>query len=163
MRSLIGEGSSSLAAVALCALSGLACADTSNEADASVLRIPVAIEAASGPVLFQAELASTPEERSRGLMHRTQLGEREAMLFLFPSERPLSFWMKNTLIPLDMIFIKANRKVLGIVENAEPLSETSRFVEGTSQFVLEIRGGLAKTLGIDAGQSVVFEAAIPAR
>ncbi len=140
-----------------------ACADTSSEADASVLRVPVAIEAGSGPVLFQAELASSPDERSRGLMHRTQLGEREGMLFLFPSERQLSFWMKNTLIPLDMIFIKADRKVLGVVENAEPLTETSRFVEGNSQFVLEIRGGLSKALGIAAGQTVVFDATIPTR
>lgn len=85
------------------------------------------------------------------------------MLFLFPSERQLSFWMKNTLIPLDMIFIKADRKVLGVVENAEPLTETSRFVEGNSQFVLEIRGGLSKALGIAAGQTVVFDATIPTR
>lgn len=85
------------------------------------------------------------------------------MLFLFPSERPLSFWMKNTLIPLDMVFIRADKTVLGIVENAEPMTETSRFVPGNSQFVLEIGGGLAAKLGIQSGQSVAFEAAVPAR
>lgn len=140
-----------------------ACTETASEADASVLRIPVAIQAQSGPVMFQAEVADSPEARARGLMHRTQLGEREGMLFLFPSERPLSFWMKNTLIPLDMVFIRADKTVLGIVENAEPMTETSRFVPGNSQFVLEIGGGLAAKLGIQSGQSVAFEAAVPAR
>lgn len=142
---------------------GVACTEAPGEADARVLRVPVAIQATSGPVLFQAELADTPEARARGLMHRSQLGEREGMLFVFPSERPLSFWMKNTLIPLDMIFIRADKTVLGIVENAEPLTETSRSVGGSSQFVLEINGGLSAKLGIAKGQSVAFEASIPPR
>jgi uncharacterized membrane protein (UPF0127 family) len=85
------------------------------------------------------------------------------MLFLFPDEAPRSFWMRNTLIPLDIIFVRQDRTILGIVENAEPKTDTSRAVEGASQFVLEINGGLSQKLGIAAGQTVTFMAPIPAR
>ena len=78
------------------------------------------------------------------------------MLFLFEKPAQLMFWMKNTLIPLDMIFIGADRRIVGIVENAEPQTTTGRRVEGPSQYVLEINGGFAAKLGVTAGGEVDF-------
>ncbi len=124
-------------------------------------RIPVSISASSGEVIFQSEIADTPAERQKGLMFREHMGEQEGMVFLFPDEAPRAFWMHNTLIPLDMVFIRADRTVLGVVENAEPKTDTSRSVPGSSQFVLEINGGTAKRVGIAEGQKVTFMAPIP--
>jgi len=126
-------------------------------------RIPVTIRTGTGPVVFQAEIADTREERNQGLMFRTELADDHGMLFLFPGESQQRFWMRNTLIPLDMIFIRADRTILGIVENAEPETDVQRSVPGLSQFVLEINGGLSARLGIEAGQSVEFMAPIPER
>ena len=79
------------------------------------------------------------------------------MIFLFPSEEQQSFWMKNTPIPLDMIFINSGRKIVGIVEQTTPFSLDSRSVPAPSQFVLEINGGLAKRHGIGPGDMVRFD------
>ena len=94
-------------------------------------------------------------------MFRESMDADRGMLFLFPREQQLSFWMKNTFIPLDLVFIRSDRTILGVVENAEPRTLTSRRVDGISQFVLEINGGLARTRGIRAGQKVTFMAPIP--
>jgi uncharacterized membrane protein (UPF0127 family) len=83
------------------------------------------------------------------------------MIFLFPAESEHSFWMKNTPIPLDMIFISKDLKIVGIVEQAVPFSTDSRSVPGASQFVLEINGGLSKRYEIKAGDSVRFHALSP--
>lgn len=143
----------------------LACPGSpSSEADAGEpARIPVTIDTDEGPVVFQAEVADDPRERAQGLMFREQMAPAHGMLFLFPEEAQRSFWMKNTLIPLDMIFIRADKTILGIVENAEPRTTTSRSVPGDSQFVLEINGGLAAERGLEAGQRVTFVAPIPTR
>jgi hypothetical protein len=85
------------------------------------------------------------------------LGSDRGMIFLFATEAPQSFWMKNTPIPLDMIFINRDRKIVGIVEQAAPYSLESRSVATPSQYVLEINGGLAKRHGIKAGDRVRFE------
>jgi len=107
-------------------------------------------------VTFRVELAITPPEQERGLMFRKSMDADAGMLFVSENERPHVFWMKNTLIPLDMIFIGANRRIVGIVQNAEPQSLTGRQVDGPSQYVLEIGGGLSASLGIRAGQFVEF-------
>lgn len=78
------------------------------------------------------------------------------MLFVFPREEQQSFWMKNTLIPLDMVFIRADRTILGVVVEAEPQTLSPRSVPGRSQYVLELRGGTAPRRGIEAGQTVRF-------
>jgi uncharacterized membrane protein (UPF0127 family) len=109
----------------------------------------------------RVELARTDSERERGLMYRNHLDPDAGMLFLFPRPAPLSFWMRNTLIPLDMIFIDPDRRILGIVENAAPETEIPRRVEGDSQYVLEIAGGLSQRWGVHAGSSVEFEGLIP--
>jgi uncharacterized membrane protein (UPF0127 family) len=106
---------------------------------------------------FKVELAVKEHERQRGLMYRDRLGDDEGMLFLFEEMGPLSFWMKNTWIPLDMLFIDDDLTVVGIVENAEPMTTTPRSPGGNSRFVLEVKGGLSSQLGMAAGQKVRFE------
>jgi uncharacterized membrane protein (UPF0127 family) len=111
---------------------------------------------------FQVEIAATPAERERGLQYRRELSQDRGMIFLFPREEPLSFWMKNTPIPLDMIFINAERRIVGIVESAPPFSLDSRSVSGKSQYVLEINGGLSRRYGFKSGDRVRFEGFEPA-
>src|SRR4029077_18364685 len=95
---------------------------------------------------FSVELALTPAEQNRGLMFRQALGAGQGMLFVFDQQSVHTFWMKNTLIPLDMLFIDKDRHIVGIVENAEPQTETGRSVGKPSQYVLEIGGGLSGKL-----------------
>jgi uncharacterized protein len=134
---------------------------TAGAAPSDVVRIPLTIDGENGSVTFQAEIADTQPSRTRGLMFRKSMGENEGMLFLFPAEQHLSFWMRNTFIPLDMIFIRADKTILGVVENATPQTDTPRQVPGLSQFVLEVNGGVAARRGIKAGQSVAFYAPLP--
>jgi uncharacterized membrane protein (UPF0127 family) len=105
---------------------------------------------------FRVELARTEAEREQGLMYRDRMDTDAGMLFIFERAAPLTFWMKNTFIPLDMIFIGADRHIVGIVENAEPRTLSARRVAGTSVYVLEIGGGLSAKLGIHPGASVDF-------
>ena len=112
--------------------------------------------------VFSVEVAATNEERSKGLMFRRELGARQGMLFLFPKPGRLSFWMKNTLIPLDMIFVSSDWRVVGVVANAVPLTEDPRMVEGESQYVLEFAGGTAAREGIVAGGKVAVKGTLPA-
>ncbi len=111
--------------------------------------------------IFSVEVASNDEERSKGLMFRRELAPRNGMLFLFPAERKLSFWMKNTLIPLDMVFISRDWRVVGVVTNAAPLSEEVRGVDGISQYVLEFAGGTAARVGISSGATVKVRGELP--
>ena len=110
---------------------------------------------------FQVEVADTPGKRELGLQYRRDLAVDRGMIFLFPAESVHSFWMKNTPIPLDMIFISKDRKIVGIVEQAVPFSTESRSVPGASQFVLEINGGLSERYGIKAGDTVQFHGLSP--
>ena len=106
---------------------------------------------------FQVEIADTPAKRELGLQYRRELPMDRGMIFLFPMESEHSFWMKNTPIPLDMIFINSERKIVGIVEQAAPFTLDSRFVTGASQYVLEVNGGLAQRYGFKAGDRVRFD------
>ncbi len=124
-----------------------------NNAQASV----VLGTSSGGSVKVDVEIAATPGDRERGLMHRSSLAEGTGMLFLFPREETLTFWMKDTLIPLDMIFIRADMSVAGIIENAEPLTLTNRTVGTPSQYVLEVNGGWASKHEIAPGARVRFE------
>lgn len=108
-------------------------------------------------IAFQVEIADTPTKREMGLQYRRELAPDHGMIFLFPTEEQQSFWMKNTPIPLDMIFISAERKIVGIVENTVPFSLDGRAVSGKSQYVLEINGGLSRRYGFKAGDSVRFQ------
>ncbi len=150
-----------LCCAALLALGGCTSAPQPADAGPAPMRIPVTISTDEGDVSFDAEIADSPAERQKGLMFREQMQDSHGMLFLFPDNAQRSFWMKNTLIPLDMIFIRADRTILGIVANAEPKTLTSRSVPGQSQFVLEINGGLAEQLGLAADQEVRFVSPLP--
>jgi uncharacterized membrane protein (UPF0127 family) len=118
----------------------------------------VILHAAGGRVLpIRVEVARTDAERERGLMYRNHLDPNAGMLFMFDRDGPLTFWMKNTLIPLDMIFIDRDKRIVGIVDNAIPETETPRRVEGQSRFVLEVGGGLSRRLGVAPGSVVEFQ------
>lgn len=94
--------------------------------------------------------------RQRGLMFRRQMDADAGMLFLFDEPEHLAFWMHNTYLPLDMVFITSGMRVLGVVENAEPRTDDPREVEGDSQYVLEFHAGTARRHGIGPGVRVRF-------
>lgn len=104
-----------------------------------------------GTVRFNVEIADDPQEQQRGLMGRTSMPVSSGMLFVYPAPRRSSFWMRNTLIPLDMLFIDASGVVRHIHHNAVPLDETAIFGGDSVLAVLEINGGLANRLGINEG------------
>jgi uncharacterized membrane protein (UPF0127 family) len=117
----------------------------------------VIIDTSDGKSLsVKVEVARTPEARSRGLMFRTRLPPEEGMLFDFEKNSRHPFWMKNTLIPLDMIFIDEDGTIVGIVENAEPKTTAPRD-GGRSRYVLEVNGGYCASLGVKTGDRVRFE------
>ena len=117
----------------------------------------VVFEVGDPPARVFVELARSPRQIQRGLMYRRHLQPDRGMLFLFPRERVQSFWMKNTLIPLDMIFVTSGMEVAGVVENAEPLTEVSRSVGKPSQYVIEVNAGWASAHGVVSGTPVRFE------
>lgn len=112
------------------------------------------IETAKGPQHFTVELANTDESRARGLMFRQNMAPDAGMLFDFGQEQMASFWMRNTLIPLDMLFIKADGTILNIHQRAIPHDETGINSEGPVQAVLELNGGTVARLGIKPGDRV---------
>jgi uncharacterized protein len=108
----------------------------------------------SGVHVFSVELAATDEERERGLMFRKELPAGHGMLFDFETDRNVAMWMKNTLIPLDMIFIQSDGRISNIAENTEPMSTRIIPSRGAVRAVLEVAGGTAKRLGIVVGDRV---------
>ena len=106
---------------------------------------------------FTVELAVTPRQREQGLMNRREMAADHGMLFAFGETRQVFMWMKNTYIPLDMLFIARDGKVRAIKENAEPLSEAIIDSKGPIDFVLELNGGTVERLGIRAGNRVENE------
>lgn len=112
------------------------------------------IETASGALPFAVELADTPEERARGLMFRESLPADAGMLFVYPRDQLIGMWMKNTLIPLDMLFISDDGRILGIAERTVPLSLTTVSSEAPARAVLEINGGTADRAGIQPGDRI---------
>jgi uncharacterized protein len=112
------------------------------------------IATASGEQKFDVEIADDARETSIGLMFRRDMAANEGMLFDFGVEGRRSFWMRNTYIPLDMIFIKADGTIDSIAERATPLSEKSVPSKGAVRFALEINGGLSDSLGIAPGDKV---------
>ncbi len=102
------------------------------------------------------ELATNEEEHARGLMYRKQMDENKGMLFLFPNEDWRSFWMHNTLIPLDIIYVNAKREVVSICKNTNTLDDTSLPSEAPAMYVIEINAGLCDKYGIDKGTKVNF-------
>ena len=103
---------------------------------------------------FVVEVARTSDEQAQGLMFRRSLGPDEGMIFPFPSPRPASFWMRNTLIPLDMIFVREDGTIARVAADTVPLSEETVESGEPVAAVLELRGGRAAALGIRGGGRV---------
>jgi uncharacterized membrane protein (UPF0127 family) len=115
------------------------------------------VDAFGGQHVVEVEVAHTTAARTRGLMWRRDLREGAGMLFLFAEERPLTFWMRNTLIPLDMVFLSHGLQIVGIVEHAEPRTLDARGPSRAAQYVLEVPGGWAAKVGLRAGLVARFE------
>lgn len=119
---------------------------------------PLSIVPSSGKVLtFHVEIAATPEEHAQGLMFRTAMPQDRGMLFVFGTEGVRSFWMRNTLIPLDILFIDPDGKIVKIHENAKPYDETLLSSEVPAFAALELNGGSASRSGIAVGDTVRHE------
>ena len=134
--------------VSLAALSGAFAEDGVFE--------PLSITTASGKHDFQVEVMRTDDEQQRGMMFRRSLGDDKGMLFPFPSERIATFWMENTYVPLDMIFIKSDGSIQRIEKSAEPLSTQTVSSGAPVLAVLEVIGGLSDKLGIKPGDKVDY-------
>ena len=113
------------------------------------------IASGSDTLTFEVELAITPEQRQRGLMFRESLDPDQGMLFDFGRTAPVSMWMRNTFIPLDMLFIEADGRIARIVADTEPLSDAVIGSGGPVRAVLELAGGSSAELGIAVGDRVV--------
>ncbi len=105
---------------------------------------------------FAVEIARTNEEKAKGLMHQESMPAGHGMLFVFDRDAPREFWMKNTLIPLDIIFINSELKVVEIKANVQPCKETPcpTYPSEPAKYVLEINSGLAEKMGIKLGSTM---------
>ena len=106
---------------------------------------------------FDIEIAQIPEEREQGLMYRKSMSDKQGMLFLFEYPEPQSFWMHNTYISLDIIYLNEKLEVVSIQKNAPPQSDKPLPSEKPAQYVLEINGGLSDKLGIKPGMKVAWQ------
>ncbi len=173
---MVGFSQVVLAGAAALALSGCAVAEAEPEiagsesetanavgSDADIhpitgLRIIDVIVGEGGDAItFKTELADTPAAQARGLMFRTELPDDEAMLFPSDPPAPRSFWMKNTPIPLDIIFVGTDGRITNIAANTVPYSLDSVPSDGMTSAVLEIRGGLSADFGIEPGDLVTYD------
>jgi len=112
-------------------------------------------DAFGNPLRLEVEIAATHDSRTRGLMWRTSLADGKGMFFVFGEDEVHSFWMRNTLIPLDMIFISSDGKIVGIVQNAEPRTLINRGpLDKLSRYVLEVPGGWTARHGLRTGSEV---------
>lgn len=118
--------------------------------------IVVTITHAGKAIPIRTELTRTPEEQAKGLMFRTALGPDEGMLFTFDPPKAASFWMKNTVIPLDLVFIGTDGRITNIAANAKPYDESPLKSVGLAKAVLELPGGRAAEQGIVAGDTVTW-------
>lgn len=115
---------------------------------------PLTLVSSSGRHVFQVEVMRNDAQRAQGLMFRRQMAADRGMLFDFEREAPVSMWMKNTYLPLDMIFIDRHGRIVNIAENTEPLSERTIPSAGPVLGVLEVNAGTARRLGLKAGDVV---------
>jgi uncharacterized protein len=120
-------------------------------------------DAYGGAHPVEVEIADTGAARTRGMMWRTSAPVGQGMLFIFPTEEEHGFWMRNTLVPLDILFLDPSGRVLGIVAQAEPQTLEHRTVGRPSLYVLEVQGGWAEKLGVVPGSRVEFKGSLGAR
>ncbi|WP_072392357.1 DUF192 domain-containing protein [Hyphomicrobium sp. CS1GBMeth3] len=149
-------GAALLHVAAACAVSltatGTAVAKTEAATSAQVERLQLVT--ANGVHALDVEIAVTPEQQALGLMYRTSLPDSKGMLFTHTTPREITMWMRNTYIPLDMVFIRADGTIHRIEARTEPLSERIIASEGPVSAVLEIAGGAAERMGLKAGDKV---------
>jgi uncharacterized membrane protein (UPF0127 family) len=136
----------------LATLVGLWCAASLAAQALSVERLEIVTK--NGVRVFEVEMAVTAEEQAQGLMYRRELPDGKGMLFDMGAERPATFWMKNTYVSLDMIFIRADGSIAKIAENTTPLSEARIESGAPVRGVLEVVAGTAKRYGIAPGDKV---------
>ena len=142
----------------------LACQDSKTTADLGSTEpqfrkdAELTLQRPDGTVLaaYDIEVADDEYSRQTGLMYRSKLGEREAMLFSFPEAAMQGFYMKSTLIPLDLIFLDEDKRVVSFAENARPLDESPISSRVPAMYVLEVNGGQAQSLNLDIGDVAVF-------
>jgi uncharacterized membrane protein (UPF0127 family) len=120
-------------------------------------------DAYGGTHPVDVEIADTTPSRTRGLMWRSTVSPGTGMLFIFPSEQEQKFWMRNTLVPLDMLFLDRTGLVVGIVAQAEPKTLDSRTVGRPSLYVLEVAGGWAETAGVVPGSRAELQGSLSSR
>ena len=126
-----------------------------NPAEAQALpESPLVISSGAQAHRLTVELADDDAERSTGLMHRGQMNDDHGMLFDFQTPRRVAFWMRNTFIPLDMIFIKSDGEIVSIFENVPPLNDNTVGPERPVRAVLELNAGISKKLGLKVGDVV---------
>ncbi|WP_295526581.1 DUF192 domain-containing protein [Novosphingobium sp. Chol11] len=141
---------------------GSANAPTSAQSDAALAVhpvsglkvVPLTVKTASGVHRFKVELAATADEQAKGLMFRTAMGADEGMIFPMDPPRRASFWMKNTVISLDLVFVGPDHKVLNVAANAVPCDPTPLSAIGLTGSVLELNAGRAAEIGIKPGDEV---------
>lgn len=117
----------------------------------------VTVRGQSGSLPIQVEVAATPDAREKGLMFRTSMPDTHGMLFIFDNDAVRHFWMKNTCISLDMVFVDSRGVIVGIEENTRVLDEGTYAVPCPSRYVLEVRGGWCREHGVKPGQTVEME------
>ncbi len=129
-----------------------------GQSAAGIQQVSLCVSSAKKTRAFNVEVAATSAQQARGLMFRTALADNAGMIFPFPEPRFASFWMKNTVIPLDIIFIRADGTIESIADNTIPYSTIPVESGEPVVAVLELRGGLAAELGIAAGDTVKWAA-----
>lgn len=114
------------------------------------------IKSDSTTVHLNIEIADTDYDTQTGLMYRNSMADTQAMLFIFENEQPRSFYMKNTRIPLDIIFIGENKKIVSFQKNAQPFNETSLPSNTPAKYVLEVNAGLADKWQLEVGDTIIY-------
>ena len=123
-------------------------------------QVPVTISTGKGVHRYRVEVAATPEQQATGMMHRREMAADTGMLFPMSPPRPASFWMRNTYVALDIIFIDADGRVINVAERTEPLSEKLVHSKGPAAAVLELKAGEARRIGLRPGDAVRWPGAI---
>ena len=133
----------------------LCAADAGTQASVSFEESPLTVDGANGQFEFVVEMAVSPAQRSQGLMFRESLAEDRGMLFDFGRPQRAAMWMRNTYVPLDMLFIDEDGQITQIAANTQPLSDAVIASREPVRAVLELRGGVSAKLGIKAGDRVI--------
>ena len=153
---LLTACSSGESATAQTAAPAAAAAQAATHPVSGLKVIDLTVESGGKKLPFRVEVADTPEAQARGLMFRTELGDNEGMIFPSATPETRSFWMKNTPLSLDIIFIGVDGRILNIAANTVPYSLDSVSSNGIASGVLELRAGRAKALGIAPGDKVTY-------